>query len=111
FNVNVLAELVGNDSLTLREFLVDFERDAERLGAAIEQALTVRDKHALALVAHTLKSSSRAVGAVALGDMCEQLEIMAKGENIDGADTIHKHFTPVLSATITDINRYLNEHL
>ncbi|HEY7886165.1 MAG TPA: PAS domain S-box protein, partial [Cellvibrionaceae bacterium] len=109
-DVTVLAELVGGDSLTLREFLTDFKGDAERLGAAIGEALTAQDHHQLALLAHTLKSSSRAVGAITLADLCEQLELMARRENIEGVDTIQKRFTAVLSAVITEINRYLNEH-
>ncbi|WP_306545048.1 hybrid sensor histidine kinase/response regulator [Malikia spinosa] len=70
----VLADLVGSDPGTIREFLQHYQDSAEGLAAQLQTAFVQADWLQLARFAHSLKSSSRSVGAMALGQVCEQLE-------------------------------------
>jgi HPt (histidine-containing phosphotransfer) domain-containing protein len=54
----------------LAKFLVN----AHRQHAQIETAIETGAVDQIANVAHTLKSAARAVGAMALGDLCQQIE-------------------------------------
>lgn len=82
-DLSVLADLVGDDPATLREFLQQYQHSAEALVAQLQEAFVQSDWLELALAAHSLKSSSRAVGALALGQVCEQLEQAGMREQAD----------------------------
>jgi CheY-like chemotaxis protein/HPt (histidine-containing phosphotransfer) domain-containing protein len=69
-----LESRVGSDPVTLREFLIDYRSAAKELAAEICAAHESSDLRRLGDVAHRLKSSSRAVGALHLGDICAELE-------------------------------------
>ncbi|MEO8525533.1 MAG: ATP-binding protein, partial [Caldimonas sp.] len=73
-DVAVLESLVGNDPATVSELLADYRQAAEQLGAEMRAAHAVDDVRQIGSIAHKLKSSSRAVGAIALGDLCAELE-------------------------------------
>jgi HPt (histidine-containing phosphotransfer) domain-containing protein len=49
--------------------------------SAIESACNNQDGAALALVAHPMKSSSRQMGAMVLGALCERLEYAGRDHN------------------------------
>jgi PAS domain S-box-containing protein len=73
-DVGVLAALVGEDSAVLRGILQGFRASAALLADEIRSAGVTGDIGAAAEVAHKLKSSARTVGALALGDICEDIE-------------------------------------
>jgi len=73
-DVNVLAALVGDDPATLREFLRDFRASAATIAAELSAACAAGDAARAGALAHKLKSSARAVGALALGEICAELE-------------------------------------
>jgi CheY-like chemotaxis protein/HPt (histidine-containing phosphotransfer) domain-containing protein len=73
-DLDVLRSLVGDDPDTLRELLGDFAVAADKALVEFAVAGEEGDLERLGAVAHRLKSSSRAVGAMALGDLCAQLE-------------------------------------
>ena len=81
-DLSVLADLVGDDPATLREFLQHYRLSAEDLVARLQAAFVQSDWLELALAAHSLKSSSRSVGALALGQLCEQLERAGMQEQV-----------------------------
>jgi signal transduction histidine kinase/CheY-like chemotaxis protein/HPt (histidine-containing phosphotransfer) domain-containing protein len=70
----VLHALVGDDPQIVRELLVEFRASARRLAEELHGACTQDDLRQVAAIAHKLKSSSRSVGALALGDRCAELE-------------------------------------
>ena len=74
FDMGVLAELVGNDPDVLREFLEDYRRSTALVAANLRTAFRLGDMTACAEAAHKLGSSAQAMGAVALGGVCRQLE-------------------------------------
>ena len=73
-DVNVLRNLIGADDADVRDFLAQYRDVAQRQGAEITAAWASGDNRGVATVAHKLKASSRSVGALALGDLCAELE-------------------------------------
>src|SRR5690606_2953 len=65
-DVEVLKGLVGDDPAVIGEFLMDFRAAARQGAAQIEAACRQGHASAAAEAAHKLKSSARAVGALAL---------------------------------------------
>ena len=57
--------------------------------------------------AHKLKSSSRAVGASALGDLCEQMEIAGKGGDAAALTLLLPQFEEELAAVDQYIATFL----
>jgi len=73
-DISVLKRLVGDDDATVREFLSDFLSAARAQAAEIIACCAAQDHRGVGSVAHKLKASSRSVGALALGDLCAELE-------------------------------------
>ncbi len=78
-DVQQLRDLVGDDNDTVRELLQDYAHTAALHTAELRQALAAADRALAAAVAHKLKSASRSVGAIALADVCEQIESRRSG--------------------------------
>jgi len=74
----------GRDQLLLR-LLGVFEKSIDRMLIQIEQARAADDAKGVHVVAHTLKSSSAAVGALALSRQCAVVELMARESRLDEA--------------------------
>jgi PAS domain S-box-containing protein len=74
----VLAELVGSDPDVLAELLQDYIVSLHESAAELRAAWAQGESDVVEAVAHRLKSSSRSVGALALGDVCQRLEIAGK---------------------------------
>lgn len=73
-DTSVLVSLIGNDEDVIAEFLSEY-RDSLIDGAkCIRKALETGSLPELTDAAHKLKSSSRSVGALQMGDLCEGLE-------------------------------------
>lgn len=77
-DVAVLQRLVGDDPAILHDFLSDYARVAAQAAIELRQAAAAKDHVQLAATAHKLKSSSRSVGALPLGDLCAELENAGK---------------------------------
>ena len=73
-DVSVLESLVGDDAGTVREFLAEYLNSARAQAAEIVAGCDAEDNSRVGAVAHRLKASSRSVGALALGDLCAELE-------------------------------------
>ena len=73
-DVNVLEGLIGPDPELLREFLSDYRASSVRLAVELGGARAAGAARRIGEIAHKLKSSSRAVGALGLGDLCAELE-------------------------------------
>lgn len=80
-DVSVLQSLVGHDAETVRKFLADYLASARRLAGEVRAALAAGDTRHAGAIAHKLKSSSRSVGALALGDLCAELEKSGQAED------------------------------
>ena len=73
-DVGVLAALVGNKPALLERFLTDYLRHGQTYQQSLLAALASGDLREAGALAHKLKSSSRSVGALALGELCERIE-------------------------------------
>ena len=74
FDVGVLREFVGDEPAVLLELVDCFETVATGLRAGLLRAGADSDADGAAMLAHSLKSSSRSVGALPLGASCARLE-------------------------------------
>jgi CheY-like chemotaxis protein len=77
----------GDDSF-LVELIDTFLEDAPQLLADIRRAAEGGDAAGLRLAAHSLKSNSADFGALALFNLCRELEMMGKVGTLDGATAL-----------------------
>ena len=77
-DVNVLKALVGDDEATIRDFLHDFRLSAAKIAVELRTACTAGQVADAGALAHKLKSSARSVGALALGELCFEMEKAGK---------------------------------
>jgi CheY-like chemotaxis protein/HPt (histidine-containing phosphotransfer) domain-containing protein len=78
----VLKDLVGDDPAIIHNLLASYREAARGYAAALHDAGEAGDLDQVSAVAHKVKSASRSVGALALGDLCASLENAAKtGDN------------------------------
>ena len=75
-----LKQMSGGDFIN--ELIDAFLEDGPGMISAMEAALAVRDVEAFRRNAHSLKSNANTFGAVVLGSLARDLEMMAKGYNL-----------------------------
>lgn len=80
-----LMEMTGGDPAFTQEVLEEFLKTVPPLMREIEQAVMDGDSSHLALAAHTIKGSARAVGAQRFSDIAYQLEMAGKSQNLQDA--------------------------
>ncbi|MBD5803938.1 Sensor histidine kinase RcsC [Azoarcus sp. Aa7] len=110
-DVSVLGGLVGDDPVVIREFLGDYLASARGLVAEARTAFAARDSSLVAACSHKLKSSSRAVGALALGDLCNRIESAVRVADPVALELEMGRFDEVVIATETLIAALLSEPL
>jgi len=77
-----LMESCEDDVALAHEILQDFQQSAPNSLARLAAATAASDAAAVRLVAHSLKGSSRTVGAEALAAACAQMETAVAGGNL-----------------------------
>ena len=80
-DVNILKAYVGDNAALIHKFLADYRVRAQLIGDEITTAYAEGNLTELANQAHKLKSSSRTVGAMQLGELCEHLEDIGKNSD------------------------------
>jgi HPt (histidine-containing phosphotransfer) domain-containing protein len=83
FDVRVLREMSGGDPQAMVELVECYDEVAIGIRAGLLQAAAVGDPGQASMLAHSLKSSSRALGAMALGELCAQLEAHGAAGRLD----------------------------
>jgi len=83
-----LFSVFGDDPDTFREILNDFVAPAAGIVREIDDAYAGRVAADVGAAAHKLKSSSRAVGATELAELCNALETAGKSENWSEIDQL-----------------------
>jgi HPt (histidine-containing phosphotransfer) domain-containing protein len=79
---NVLLQLledIGGDTVALGGLLRSYLDDTPQLLQDMQQAISASDAPALAMAAHTLKSTSASIGATCLAALCEELNHTVRG--------------------------------
>jgi two-component system sensor histidine kinase/response regulator len=105
-DVNVLKALIGNDEAMVREFLHDFRISAEKVAVALRAACAAGQATVAGALAHKLKSSTRSVGALALADLCINMEQAGKSRDIESLKVLLHKFEQEL----VKVESYLDEY-
>ncbi|OYY95777.1 MAG: hypothetical protein B7Y41_00320 [Hydrogenophilales bacterium 28-61-23] len=79
----VLPKQIGNDPALIARFFEDYRHSAQTAADEIRAAIARGDWKTAGDGGHKLKSSSRAIGALALGEVCARLEQAGKGGDAD----------------------------
>ena len=77
-DVKVLEALIGSDRATVVEFLNDFRLSETEIVEELRSACDAGRPQVAGALAHKLKSSARSVGALPLGELCNQIEAFGK---------------------------------
>ncbi|MBT7954665.1 MAG: response regulator [Rhodospirillaceae bacterium] len=99
-----LRDVFGDDDETFKEILHEFIEPGSSNVEEIKTAYEERSAKQVAAAAHKLKSSSRAIGANYLADLCLSLETAGKADDWDAIDLA----APKLDTAISDVIEYIN---
>jgi HPt (histidine-containing phosphotransfer) domain-containing protein len=83
--IDKLLDLVGGDRNALAELIDSFLQDTSKLLADVRKSIDADDAEMLRRAGHSLKSSSRDFGALALSDLGKQLEELGKEKRTSDA--------------------------
>ncbi|MXS78612.1 response regulator [Nitrosomonas sp. JL21] len=100
-NIHVLEELVGDDPATIEDMLQDYQVSVAKAAAELRQAYQSGYYPTVGSIAHKLKSSSRSVGALALGDVCADLEQTGKNNDVQALAVLLPRFEVELAKVET----------
>ena len=106
-DVAVLKGLVGDDPQVVHRLLANYRAAAERLAHELRAARGVDDTRKIGAIAHKLKSSSRSVGALVLGDLCAELENACRSGTHDEVSRGIVRFEAALREVDAQIVAYL----
>ncbi|MGA9992529.1 MAG: ATP-binding protein, partial [Thiobacillaceae bacterium] len=107
-DVAVLKALVGDDEEIVRELLSDYLVSARRLAVELRAACSAGDTRQVGAIAHKLKSSSRSVGALPLGELCAELESAGKAGDKQGVEKDRLRFETALAEVDASIGEILS---
>ncbi|MEC4673129.1 MAG: Hpt domain-containing protein, partial [Nitrospirota bacterium] len=97
-----LRDLGSDDPVFLPDLIGRYLQKAVEHVEEIRQAISHEDMATLEGAAHTLKGSSRNIGALYLGSLCFELEEKGRMEEREGADDllaqVHEEFSRVQNA-------------
>lgn len=104
-DVNVLIQLVGDSEGLVESFLSEYRQSAESAAVKIAEAYEGGQWKQVGELAHALKSSSRSVGALALGEICAELELAGKNDDESQIHNSMVGFTQSLHAVMESIEQ------
>jgi len=108
WNPDTLTELVGDNPVMHRRLLERFLANAATQVAEITAAATAQAPDALAGVAHTLKSAARSVGALRLGDLCQDLETAGRAGDVPSCEALAQPLPAAFAAASHAIQTHLS---
>ncbi|MGN6669412.1 MAG: ATP-binding protein, partial [Trinickia sp.] len=91
-DINVLKDIVGDDMETVQALLMEYAECSAELADQLRARLADGHAREAAAIAHKLKSSSRSIGALPLGDLCAEIEACASKGQADGLDQLGARF-------------------
>jgi PAS domain S-box-containing protein len=107
WEATTLGQMVGDNPAIHRRLLEKFLLNAEKQVAVIVLATDAGEFSAAADVAHAFKSASRMVGALRLGELCEQIE--TAGHTGDGPTC--SHLREDLAQTLAQARVSITQHM
>ena len=106
-DIDVLKGIVGDDPDIVRELLSDYQQSVGRLAAELRAHCDAGRGREAGAIAHKLKSSSRSVGALTLGDLCAELENAGKAGDLALLANWAKQFDAALAAVEDSLEQLL----
>jgi PAS domain S-box-containing protein len=103
-DVSVLEGLVGDDPAVIREFLQDFRLSTAKIAVELKAACHSGQAAQAGAAAHKLKSSARSVGALALGELCAEMEQAGKAGKMETLAGLLPRFEAEMAA----VDQYLS---
>ncbi|WP_292995759.1 ATP-binding protein [Nitrosomonas sp.] len=103
-DVHVLEELIGNDPEMIKEMLLDFRTSSEKIATELHDTYQAGQFAAVGLLAHKLKSSARSIGALALGELCAEMEQAGKKNDAETLAVL----LPSFDAQLMSVKTYLD---
>ena len=97
-DVSVLMGIVGDDPAVVRRFLTEYRAAAGRLAEELRAAQAANDHRRIGATVHKLKSSSRSIGALTLGDLCAEVENACRTGTSEGVAQGMAKFEAALGA-------------
>ena len=98
----------GGQGLALRIVRIYIDSSSE-IWRGIEQAIAGGDAEALRLAAHSMKSSTASVGAVALATLFRELEALAKTARMDEAGVLFASMQSEYARVLAALHEILAE--
>lgn len=102
-DIHVLEKLVGDDPETIKEMLQDYRVSLEKHASELRAAYQAQQPATVGSIAHKLKSSSRSVGALVLGELCAKIEQAGKRNDQQAVSEL----LPSFDAEIIKVETYL----
>lgn len=109
WNATILREFIGDDDVALQNLLNDYLLAIDQTRTDLQAAIDIDDTGAVIELAHKFKSSSRWVGALALGEWCVQLETLGSRGDMQAVRDLQEPFERELEAVRVDIHAVLRE--
>ncbi|HJT51485.1 MAG TPA: PAS domain S-box protein [Nitrosospira sp.] len=103
-DVHILEQLVGDDPAVISEFLRDFRVSSQKTAADLRAACEAGNAEKVGDIAHKLKSSSRSVGALPLGELCAQMEQAGRAGDVQKLNELLPRFEAELAAVDKQID-------
>ena len=105
-DIQILKELIGDDPEMIRELLQEYRVNSATITKDLHAAFQAGQLTTVGSAAHKLKSSSRSVGAMVLGELCAKLEQAGKAKD---AKTLESLF-PVFEKEMAKVEAYLEHY-
>jgi CheY-like chemotaxis protein/HPt (histidine-containing phosphotransfer) domain-containing protein len=110
WNPSVLTEMIG-DNPTIQTRLLTRYLELTRIAlAGIETAVATADIKVITAQAHKLKSASRSVGALLLGDLCDQIEVCGMAQDAQACLELAGTLAAEFNTVEAHILEYLSSH-
>ena len=106
-DVEHLRTVCGGDLEFEREIIGDFMAQVDPLYGSLAAAVAANDAAGIRFAAHSLKGSSRSLGAVALAEACARLESMGQSGDLGDAPRSLEH----AQAELTRFRQAIQIHL
>ena len=99
--------MIGDNPAVQARLLTRYLELTRNQLAAIAAANANSDTKTMAAEAHKLKSASRSIGAIRLGDLCEQLEAAGRTDDAAGCTTLAAGLPSIFSQVESRIQNHL----
>ena len=109
-DIDVLKSIVGDDMEAVRELLGDYLASVRVLAPELRTYCVQGLGREAGAVAHKMKSSSRSVGAIELGNLCAELENAGKAGDLQSLASWVGKFDDALAAVELAIGRLLENN-